>query len=281
MVNLCIREGKDKNVLMERLLSTEGFENAGRLTSMARYLNLKILESVRVKQEVSPLTNRLLNMLQDINFLFYKRLYDVCEQMIIEAKKLAQALDKSTYLLELSIWERRLYVTGRTIKEQSQRVREIAEEEKTLLQDISHYLDMNTLSNDLYLTLKEGASISAFAENRVTELLLQEEKNLLKHLPLRAKYWYFNSLYHYYENQHKQQKPGKKGRNDESNLYLALDCLDKIFELSESEGRLLSGEEPSLFNSFIDNYISLCLRLAEFTRISRFEQKILESENEV
>ncbi|MBP6828627.1 MAG: hypothetical protein KA165_18820, partial [Saprospiraceae bacterium] len=42
-----------------------------------------------------------------------------------------------------------------------------------------------------------------------------------------------------------------------------------------------SGEEPSLFNSFIDNYISLCLRLAEFTRISRFEQKILESENEV
>lgn len=280
MVNLCIREGKDKDALMERLAS-DGFDNSGRLASMARYLYSKILESVRLKQDVSPLTNRLLNMLQDINFLFYKRLYDDCEQLIMEAKKLAQTLDKSTYLMELSLWERRLYVTGRTVKEQSKRVREIAEEEKNLLQDISCYLDLNTLSNDLYLSLKEGSATSDYAENSVNELLLQNEEELLERLSLRAKYWYYNSLYHYYESLHKQQKPGVRKDNAEANLYLALDCLEKIFELSESEGRLLSGEEPSLFNSFIDNYILMCLRLAEFDRISRFEQKMLASENDV
>ncbi len=282
MINSFINKGKDVESLTAYLIQSAKFGKLSQLTSLARYLLTRILESVRNRQEVSPETNRLLNMIQSINFLFYKGLFGECEQLINDAKKLANNLDKSTYLLELSVWERRLYVTtGRPLKELGKRLREIADEEQVIMQNLQVFFDINTLSNDLFLNIKEGSPISDVTEAKIAGLVAQNEGDLLNNLPLRAKFWYYNSLFHYYENRHKMQKPARESDDKMVNLRLALECLEKIFGLSEGEGKLIASEEPSLFNSFIDNYISLCFRLSEFSRVERFEKKILVSENEI
>lgn len=275
LINRSVRTGKDEQAVMEHLSDLTQFGDTARVSNTAGYLYAKILDSVRLNQEVSPLTNRLLTMLQDINFLFYKGLYDDCERLIREAKKLAFALDKSTYVLELSVWERRLYFSGRSFKEQVNRVREIVEEEKEAVQGLETYFALNTLSNSLNLNYRSGKILVEDAVDELKTWLQQDETEVLKNLTIRAKFWYYNSQYYYYEFLQKQQQPGKKGRDNMANLRLALACLDKIFALSEKEGRTLAPEEPSLFNSFIDNYINLCLRLGEFGRIDRLERKTM------
>lgn len=277
-VNNFVHTGDDEEVLMEYLEKAGNFKKTPKLTSMARYLYSKILESVRVKQAVSPLTNQMLNMLQNINFLFYKGLFDDCEREIREAKELARVLDKTTYLLELSIWERRLYISSRTVKEQGKRLREIAEEEQNIMHSLRRFFDLNTLSNEIFLAIKEDSPVPTNVEEKIAGLLQQDRTELLKNLPLRAKFWYYNSLFHYYEKQHKLQKPAQ---DKTANLKLALECLEKIFEIAEGEGKLIASEEISLFNSFIDNYVSLCIRLGEYSRVGRFEQKNLSSANEI
>lgn len=280
ITNRFIRSGKEIDAMMKHLSKTDGFEQPAALASMARYLRSKILESVRANQEVSPMTNRLLNMLQDINFLYYKGLFEECEDILRDAKKLATALDKSTYLLEISIWERRLYGVG-TVKEESKKIRKIVEEEREIVRNLQKFLDFNTLSHDIFLSLKEGTPLSRYAQESVASLTQRDEEELLKQLPPRAKYWYFNSLHRYYEYLHKQQQAGKKGRDNMANLRLALACLEKSISLSENEGRHVAREEPSMYNALIDNYMNLCLRLGEFKRLDRFEKTILESKNEI
>lgn len=281
MVNEFARKGKDEEALMQQIVQKKDFGKNTALTSRARYLSGKILESVRLKQEVSPRTNRLLNMLQDINFLYYKGLHDECYTLIKEAKKLALDLDKATYLLELSIWERRLYFATRTLKDVGKRIVAIVREEEELLTNIGQLLEYNTLSNNVYLSFKEDSEILEDAKVKIAEILQPEEPEVLNRLPLRAKYWYYNSLYNYYEYLHKQQQTGKKGRDNLANLRLALACLEKIFAMSEQEGKTLAKEEPSLYGAFIDNYVNLCIRLGEFGRVSRFEDKISASKDEV
>lgn len=279
LANQSIRAGKDEHALMEHLKRQRHLGNNAQISNTAGYLYTKILDSVRLNQEVSPLTNRLLTMLQDINFLFYKGLYDDCERLIRDAKKLALALDKSTYFLELSVWERRLYFSGRSFKEQVSRVREIVAEEKEAVQGLEKYFELNTLSNSLNLNYRSGKILVEDAVDELKVWLQQDEAELLKGLSLRAKFWYYNSQYYYYESQHKLQQPGKKGRDNLANLRLALTCLDKILSMSENEGKTLASEEPSLFNSFIDNYINLCLRLGEFDRIERLEHETMAAKD--
>lgn len=288
IVNAYALSGKDKEGLLPHILAhkdknkQEKFVTKKAVSELAAYLFDKILESTRTKPEVAPVTNRLLCVLQDINFLFYKGLYEECHHLILEAKNLAQQIDKATYLLELSIWERRLFFAVRGIKETSERLREMATEEQDMLSNLQKFLHLNTLTNDIFVNGRQGKPFSAYAASQIQLLLEQNEAEYLKNLSPRALYWYYSSLHLYHEIQHKQpvEETGKQ-QDKLAWLRMALADLEAIYTLSKGIGKVLADEEPVFYNAFVDNYLNLCIRLGEFERYKNLEHHLTAQRNEL
>ena len=280
IVNQYALSGKDKQDLLQHILKDDGFASRAAVSALAGYLSSKILESVRSTPEISPRTNRLHSLLQDIKFLYNKGLNGECYELIRDAMQLAKDIDKSTYLLELHIWERRVLLSVKGVEQMAKRVGEMLAEEQQLVQQIETFFALNTLNNDLFLSLKQGLPMSDFARAKIGEFLQQDEDKWLKQLGLRSRYWYYNSLYYYYELQHKQQ--GGHAETGAGSPYLskALDSLESILRLAENEGKLLVSEEPAFYNALIDNYLNLCIRLGEFERIRSIEESLIQGSNE-
>lgn len=87
-------------------------QNAGlseqNLSAYASYLYDRILESMRFVSSGSKTFKDLNGLMQDIHFLYNKSLLPACLQKIEQAKKLAHAIDRPAYLLELTNIERRI-----------------------------------------------------------------------------------------------------------------------------------------------------------------------------
>lgn len=280
IVNHYVLSGKQKQDLMAHILKFEDFASKPGVSALSAYLFSKILESVRSTPEISPRTNRLHSLLQDIKFLYNKGLNEECYALIQDAMQLAREIDKSTYLLELYIWERRVLLSVRGVEQMAKRVGEMLAEEQKLVQNIQTFFALNTLNNDLFLSLKQGLPLSDFAQSKINEFLQHDQQVYLQSLTLRAKYWYLNSLYYYYEILHKQSG-GRAGEEGEfPYLQKALTCLDAIIHIAETEGKILVSEEQSFYNALIDNYLNLCIRLGEFDRVRHIEESLTSERNE-
>ncbi len=276
-MNAYILANKEEEGLMQHILHSNEFGNRGSVNTLADYLFSKILESARANPEVSPLTNRLHSMLQDINFLFFKGLHQECYDLIMRATDLAKTLDKATYLLELSIWERRVLPIVKNVGEMSRRIKEMVQEEQILVRRVQTMFSLNSLSNDLFLSQKQGLPVSEFAAAQIRNFLSRDEQAFVQNLSLRAKYWYHNSMYYYYEIQYKLQNEGA----GEENLKKAILQLEALVAISENEAKVLAEEERALYYALLDNYLNLCLRLKEYKRADDIEKILASTRNEV
>ena len=110
-----------------------------------------------------------MSLLQDIKFLYNKGLNGECYELIRDAMQLAKDIDKSTYLLELHIWERRVLLSVKGVEQMAKRVGEMVAEEQQLVQQIETFFALNTLNNDLFLSLKQGLPMSDFARAKIDE----------------------------------------------------------------------------------------------------------------
>lgn len=281
IVNRYVHAGKDKKGLLQHILKSKEFATKSAVSALADYLCTKILDSVRSTPEVSPRTNKLHTMLQDIHFLYNKGLHEECYAHIQNAMQLAREIDKSTYLLELYIWERRLLLAVRGVDEMAKRIQELIADEQQLVRNIQTFFALNTLNNELFLNLRQGVPLSETAQKQIHEFLHHDEQAYLAKLSVRSRYWYLNSLYYYFEIQHKRQRDDIPEKERFVHLQKALSYLDAIYSLAKNEGKILVKEESAFYNTFIDNYLNLCIRLGEFARIKEIEKTLVSERNAI
>ncbi|MBK7937582.1 MAG: hypothetical protein IPJ82_11015 [Lewinellaceae bacterium] len=280
-INRFIRSEQEPAGLSDYLVKIQQFQDRTKTGQKSKYLYDKILESMRSQPEVSRLTTQLLGMLQDINFLFFKRLYDECFDLIKDTKKLAAEIGKETYILELFIWERRVYHASRSIVDLDARFRSMADEEQKLIQEIRQSLFYNTLANALFVSAKRDVPLPMHMETLMIELTKRNEQEVLKELPMRARFWYHNSLSFYHEILAKQQQKSSAPINSSINLQSALYHNEAMINLSEGPGKMVADEDTFFYDALVDNYINLCQRLGEYEKISGFEQRLISTKNEV
>ena len=73
------------------------------------YLTELILKNLRSYHSDKSINSKLINILNDIEILFDKELYDLAYYRIKKAEKLALDYERLPYLLEILSWKRKLY----------------------------------------------------------------------------------------------------------------------------------------------------------------------------
>ena len=104
-----ISSSKEEASLTGHILELQKFGKTVKdVSSLAQYLYLKILESMRTTPDSSRYLNQLNAMEQDLVFLYNKNLFGDCSEIIKRALPLARELDKPALEMEWNFWAYRM-----------------------------------------------------------------------------------------------------------------------------------------------------------------------------
>lgn len=111
------RGGEEALEKLDKLIITSGIiKNRKHLPQERKYLEEKILESMRVYHAGKGVEVQLHNLMQDQAFLYQKGLYEHSQRMLDRAKDLAIQFDKFSISLDLLVRERRLVLERKSKK---------------------------------------------------------------------------------------------------------------------------------------------------------------------
>lgn len=242
------------------------------LADQAAYLYDGILESLRTTPDRGRMFNRLNSLMQDINTLHHKGLRQDAMLLVAQARKVAQKLDKPTYLSELLWWEHIL----QPVSTERHAIRAFSDSVRLEQEQISRHLNrINELRGICWVLVAETREVNAdttiVPENWRTLFELDIKKALDTISGFRAK-TYFLSAVHHYGNVTSKQHPEQRQR-----------WLEKIFEaqsmiISSYQGEEFghfAQEEPANYWAALESNISLCHRLEKHKRANELMEIFL------
>jgi hypothetical protein len=128
-----------------------------RFPAVKNYLQETIIISMRHFHSGSSIDNELKEMVMDIEFLYHKGSYKLCEKIRKKAEKLALQADKKSRMLEILEWKAKLEQTKNKESIAENFHRNIYQEEKKILSSISRSLEIKSEVLDVFsLIRKEG-----------------------------------------------------------------------------------------------------------------------------
>jgi len=191
-----ISNQKSKN---ENLL--EKFEigfNGNKAALKRRYLKTQILTSLRnyYKDQTPGLI--IMNLLQDVEILYHKKLFIQCEKTLKRAKKVAIKHERFGLYLEILNWERRLISS--TLENYTLNEKDIALEEKKTHEKYNNVVWAKQLHSTVFEFKKEHGFLITKGSDSLRELIPIKEFNSLNMLVSeRASFYYYwaSSIYYW------------------------------------------------------------------------------------
>ena len=211
------------------------------------YLNRLILQSLRNYYQGLSKRSELKDLLRNIEILFFKELYEQCENEIHKAERLARQYEYFGDLLAVLDWKRRLVLSQKGLHPPS--LQPLAEEEAQIIRKmgrINEYWDLT---------------------GRIFEFQKDQDQKLLQypvmkcpeeHVSQRGKVLYHNLLYVY----HTINERAVQGR----------DTLDTLIELIEQNPDRIR-EAPGTYVTALNNKISAHISERSMTWFYRYWKK--------
>lgn len=268
-INRYITAQHEMSDLANNLTASQKFGPNASINTLAHYLFDKIMDSLRdTPRTIPPRHDRLFKAFYDIHFLFYKELYAECYKVIREAKRLAHEMDRPVYMLELQIWEAR--ITTR-LSNVPWKLAEMQKELEDGLENIRETYTTFLQSQRLLVEFKTtNGNISPEMSNLMNSIQLKKEDSL-NDLSPRLHYWRLVEQQHYFELQSIIEKKSAQADPSKKNLSGAMDHLKKNLDFLSEEGKIIAEEEPVIYFSTLENYLSKCLELKDTEGIQKLE----------
>jgi len=211
------------------------------------YLMELILKSLRSYHSNKSVSSKLINLLNDIEILFEKELYDLAIYRIKKAEELALKYEKLPYLLEILSWERKLYRTKGDFLKREQN--ELLKRENITIQKIDVLNNYWELISKIYDYQNNS---KPFKNNP----LLKSETTATT---LQSKILFYHILY-------TTNLMGNKPRT-------ALDSISKLISLLEKHPDRIT-DDPGAYATALSNKISYFLFVKEWEKIPELIKKV-------
>jgi hypothetical protein len=230
-------------------------------SELKAYLYDLILRSLQAYDEKSSVNYRLKSMLQSIQALFRRSLFDDCLDHMAKAKKLATKYEQFTVLIEILSWEKQIAYTMADIDFLDKELNRIDAEEKEILRRLRNISEYRNVFFRLLVSLRKDASLRGEAfktrlSGIITSPLFNNTAQAGSH---QAKVLYYRTL---------------------SIYHLALSDLDKFYdysktliELMESKPHFLK-EDVSEYISALSNLIVSCGKLGKYDELEHLLEKM-------
>jgi hypothetical protein len=280
-IQLYLAAQKEESALQQYLMTLEEFRSKNALNAVARYAFEKILDSVRTNPEVSPRLSDLYHLLQDINFLFYKGLYEECYDLVTRGLALARQLNRATLMLEFLHWDRRIYALLNSYDATRAHFSTFETGGRATLRQIGDEMDFQILSNRLYFEARRGQPLSSELAEAVNFRVLDADPAWLQQASPMTRIWRLNCLFFYYELQYRLARQATNRAGADSYLDRRLECLQAIVEIFHRENRAQLEDDPYLYNGFLDNYLSTSLMMGRLESLRDLEEEFKAGRQEL
>ncbi|MCC6281660.1 MAG: hypothetical protein IT262_13725 [Saprospiraceae bacterium] len=274
-INRYIAAQKEMSELATDLSDSKKFGPNASINTLAHYLFDKIMDSIRDTPRVIPSRHdRLFKAFYDIHFLFYKELYAECYKVIREAKRLAHDMDRPVYILELQIWEAR--ITTR-LSNVSWKLADMQKELYDALQNIQETYTTFLQAQQLLVAFKTpDGNVSPEIRNLMNAIKDKKEDDL-KGLSPRLHYWRLVEVQHYFELQYIIERKSLQADPSQKNLSDGLHQLKENLDFLSENGKIIAEEEPVIYYSTLENYLSKCLELKDTEGIKKLESAFIDN----
>ncbi|SHJ46754.1 hypothetical protein [Aquimarina spongiae] len=154
------------------------------LTTIKNYLKHRILQSLRNYHAKISKNTELLDILRNVEILFHKGQYTICDSELKRAEKKAKSFQQDTLLFHIQDWKRKVY---QALNPQDfETLRTIILEQKTTLKSTNEYIDLllaNIDPTQFSLSHKKSGSL----QNKTLKTLHKYRKLLLSKDPEKAR----------------------------------------------------------------------------------------------
>lgn len=254
------REAFDDEALRQEVYGDEPIQSR-KYSELKAYLYNLILKSLQSYDEKSSASHRLKSMLQSVQVLFQRSLFDDCKDYLARAKKLAYQYEQFAIVLESLGWEKHIAYTETDIDFLDQELERIDAEEKEVLEKLRNISEYRNIFYRLLVSLRKDASLRGEAfRARLSGIIdspLLQDYGLANSHQARVLYYRIASIYHY-----------------------AVSDLEKFYQeskaligLMESQPHLLQ-EDVSEYISAISNFIVSCARMDKLEELEAGLEKL-------
>ncbi len=158
---------------IKELFKDKSFSN--QLTTIKNYLKHRILLSLRNYHSKISINAELLDILRNVEILFYKGLYSFCESELNRAEKKAKNFEQDLLLFHIQDWKRKVYQA--LYPQDFSTLKTIIQKQKHTLESTNAYIDLllaNTDPSQFSLSHKKSNSL----QNRTLRVLHKYRKLL-------------------------------------------------------------------------------------------------------
>ncbi len=167
---------------IKHLFRDKAFVN--QLTTIKNYLKQRILQSLRVYHTKISKNAELMDAIRNIEILYHKGLYSICQRELALAEKKAQHFQQDALLSYLQDWKRKVHQAQ--YPEDFSTLKTIITKQKKALESTTEYMDLllaNIDPGQFSLSHKKSTSL----QNTTLKTLHKYRKQLLAKQPEKAK----------------------------------------------------------------------------------------------
>ncbi|WP_025742013.1 hypothetical protein [Aquimarina pacifica] len=160
----------------------KGFVN--QLTTIKNYLKQRILQSLRVYHAKISKNAELIDAIRNIEILFHKGLYIICQRELALAEKKAQQFQQDSLLSHIQDWKRKVHQAQ--FPEDFATLKKITLKQRQALESTKEHMDLllaNIDPSQFSISHKKSASL----QNKTLKTLHKYRKQLLAKHPEKAK----------------------------------------------------------------------------------------------
>lgn len=241
----------------------EGEKFLQQLHVTRNHLYEAILKHMRSFDLEKTIDYRLKGMIQDVKFLFEKRLYSHCHSALKRALKFAEKYEKHTSILELLEWEAKLLSFTFYVEQEERDIDEISQyyyETLEKLQNTREYAELQSkIFNNFYkIGIERKKEDYKSNDQIINQFALKDEKRALT---FRSKTCFYNihAIYNKINN----------------NWEDAYDYRIKLLRLIEDKTDKTEEHVQMLFGA-LNNLLPICLKLNKYDEINTYLAQMRE-----
>ncbi|MCB9068822.1 MAG: hypothetical protein H6629_13555 [Calditrichae bacterium] len=221
------------------------------------YLIKLILKSLRNFHSQSGKTAEVKDLLRDVEILFQKEQFELCDELLQKAEKIAGEIELFPDLLEIFNWQRRLALVSGDAANSTERVNSLIQKEQDLLKLLSKNNRQWWLANNIYdeilsaQQLANGTSVTPPAD------LLPEKTS--ESIRVNILFYYNLKTFHFFT----------------GDLPAAHRAADSLIEMLTKHPAFVQNDPAALFTA-MNNKVGLCLQSRDYPAAEKLLATIRE-----
>lgn len=209
------------------------------------YLIKLILKSLRNFHSQSGKTAEVKDLLRDVEILFYKEQFDLCDELLQKAEKIAGEIELFPDLLEIFNWQRRLALASGDAANSADRVNALIQKEQDLLELLSKNNRQWWLANNIYDEIQSARQLADSASINPPEELTPEK--ISESIRVNILFYYNLKTFHFFT----------------GDLPAAHRAADKLIDMLAGNAEFVRNDPATLLTA-MNNKVGLCLQSRDY-----------------